>query len=63
MGGDILKFQPNPKFLHKRSEGLTKRGEARQERLMRGPSKAKLAKAAARVEIAATKILEDLLEG
>lgn len=29
----ILKFKRKPKFPHKRSEGLTKRGAARQARL------------------------------
>lgn len=29
-------FRKNPKYPHKRSEGLTRRGQARQERLMLG---------------------------
>lgn len=41
MAGKILKFKKNPKFTHNRSEGLTRRGEARQERLMLGPVKKK----------------------
>lgn len=36
MGGKILKFRKNPRYIHKRSEGLTRRGEARQTRLMLG---------------------------
>lgn len=36
MGGKHLKFNKNPKWLHKRSEGVTKRGEIRQLRLMMG---------------------------
>lgn len=36
MGGKVFKFKKNPKWVHNRSEGLTRRGEARQERLMRG---------------------------
>ena len=41
MSGTFLKFKKHTKFPHKRSEGLTRRGEARQERLMRGAQKAK----------------------
>lgn len=37
MAGKHLKFKKVTKFVHKRSEGLTKRGEVRQERLMLGP--------------------------
>lgn len=37
MGGKILKFKKSPKFEHQRSEGTTRRGQKRQERLMRGP--------------------------
>lgn len=39
MGGKHLKFKKVTKYPHKRSEGLTKRGEARQERLMTGPER------------------------
>jgi hypothetical protein len=39
MGGKLLKFKKVTRYPHKRSEGLTKRGEKRQERLMRGKKK------------------------
>ena len=32
-----LKFKKSPRYPHKRSEGLTRRGAARQARLMTGP--------------------------
>lgn len=37
MGGKIYKFKKNRPWPHKRSEGLTRRGELRQMRLMLGP--------------------------
>lgn len=36
MGGRVFKFKKNPRYPHNRSEGLTRRGEAQQERLMLG---------------------------
>lgn len=36
MAKPVLKFKKNPRYPHKRSEGLTRRGAARQERLMTG---------------------------
>ena len=41
MGGRIFRFKKHPKYTHNRSEGLTRRGEERQERLMRGPQRRK----------------------
>lgn len=35
MAGKVLKFKKNPKFPHKRSEGLTHRGQKRIENLLR----------------------------
>jgi hypothetical protein len=39
--GKVFKFKKNPKYLHQRSEGLTKRGAERQKRLMLGPQRPK----------------------
>jgi hypothetical protein len=36
VGGKLFKFKKETKYPHKRSEGITRRGEARQERLMLG---------------------------
>ena len=35
MGGKHIRFQKNPKFVHKRSEGLTCRGQKRIQILLR----------------------------
>lgn len=40
----ILKFKKAPRYPHQRSEGTTRRGEARQERLQLGVSKGKLSR-------------------